>query len=522
MRKWRDLVVKTGIKRWATGKFGKTINKIMQYRGFSVISGVFYRWKAIKLALRRITKRHNRKSRHASLLKCISIWKNIAIEHLMRKMAHLQEIRVSARALSHVLKRFLRSYLCLFAFNRLKAVYKERNLAEMLSQPLLVLVSVGDKLLCKEYRWAFNSMLRFDREKVVGRQRERVSALARMSVGVVRRAFGEWMELARRMEQHPVVGVIYWMSRVVGKIQQRSMAYALSKIDVVSHALTPTSDDSLVNLGDSHDGPLSSLQHQGSHLDSMCSRSNTLFAPEESAPFMLNKLNESGSKPLELGSVSKDSTQVGSPKPLYRKLPTSKSPYSSSTRPPWRAPSRSGLAHLPSGQAIDRRRAYDTLIKQRQSMSRLRRQSPSAGHSPVNESQSVLEIQHLHFERDMYRAQTLVSPRAQTVHATDLTTLRLKLIVFIRNLQKTYLKRISIGWVAIQHPPPMRYVRLPWKVTMVQPQPVEVCEEEEDDQELETAWRRRLALVASQRLSKAVLRHQLRSSFLRLHPPNLH
>lgn len=504
IRKWRELVVRQGIKRWAAGKLTKAVTRSLVSQAWFVLLNALQRWQQLRFSLERLLRRRGREERRDRVGRRFAVWKEIALEGAMQRLARLQEVRVSARALAHVCRRILRSQQYYPAFHQIKLFSQRLSQVSTLLHPILLLASLHEKLHNKTCRWAYNSLLRFDREKAREIEKEKVRALAKMGLGTLKGAFREWIELARRMEKHPVISFTYWLMRAIDKIQHRSLAYGLSRIDVVSHAMGQSSDDSLVLLGESHEGPL--VLHPFS--PNLSSRSNTCFSPaDESGPFLAKELDfeDSGTRPVELDSSSKDSTEIGSPKTLYKKMPSVRnSPNQSAAphRPPWRAPSRSGLTKLPSGQAIDRRRAYDTKIKLRQSQSRLRLHSPSVLESPQKEA-DILEIQYQHFERNMARAHTLASPRssASSLPLTNAnpSSLRLRLVVFIRNLQKTYLKRVSLGWVAIQHPPPMHYVRF------VRPQQVEVPEEsDEENEELESSWKRRLILVAGQRLSKTL------------------
>lgn len=508
LRKWRESVVRQGIKRWATGKLAKAFRRVLAAQAWFSLLSALTRWREILTYMEKLLRRRGREARREALGRRFAVWKALAMEGVMQRIARLQEVRVSARALAHVCRRILRAQQYFPAFQQIQRFARGLSQANTLLHPILLLTSLYEKLHAKAYRWAFNTLSRFDREKTRERDKERIRALAKMGLGTLKNAFGEWIELARRMKKHPIISFTYWFLRAIDKIQHRHLAYGLSRLDILSHALGHSSEDSLVLLGESQEGPFTLLSQ--SPTTSLSSRSNTYFSPDESAPFLAKELDfeDSGARPVELGFTSKDSTQIGSPKILYRKMPSVRSSPNQSgsgqTRPPWRAPSRSGLSKLPSGLAIDRRRAYDNMIKMRQSQSRLRLHSPSALQSPTKaQEEDILELQYQHFERNMARARTLASPRSSAnsmvFSLADPNSLRLRLIMFIRNLQKSYLKRVSLGWVAIQHPPYMHYVRF------VKPAQVAVQEDsEEENEDLESSWKRRLMLVAAQRLSKAL------------------
>ena len=510
VRKWREMVVRQGIKRWATGKLSKALKRVLTAQAWLSLLSALHRWQSIHTHLEKLVRRRGREERRERLGRRFAVWKELAMEGAMQRVARLQEVRVSVRALAHVCRRILRAQQYFPAFRQIERFAKRLSMAETLLHPMLLLTSLYQKLYARSYRWAFNTLSRFDREKAKEREKERIRALAKMGLGTLKSAFGEWMELAKRMETHPIVSFTYWFLRAMDKIQHRHLAYGLSRLDVVSHAMGQSSDESLVLLGESQEGPF--RLYSQSPTASLSSRSNTYFSPSESAQYISK----------ELDFEDKDRTRIGSPKALYRKMPTVRnSPNQSGSglaRPPWRAPSRSGLTKLPSGLAIDRRRAYDNKIKMRQSQSRLRLHSPSVLESPGKaQEEDVLELQYRHFERNTARAKTLLSPRSSAnsglFSPADPTSTRLRLIVFIRNLQKAYLKRVSIGWVAIQHPPCMHYVRF------VKPVQVAVQEDsEEENEDLENSWKRRLGLVAAQRLSKALSGRvvSMSSAFLRL------
>lgn len=498
VKQWREMVILQGMRKWGAGKLGKTLSRATSRQGWIHLTAWSLRKSQLKSTFSRLLRRRSREKRRAAVGRCFSVWKHVAYQLSLSIQSRLQAFQVSFKALSNVIRRLLRkTYFP--AFTQIQAFSIDNHRATTLRHPLLFFSSIYEKIHTRAYSWAFNTLIRFNPESLRQRRKQCIKALARIGTSVTRKALWEVVDLAASIKQQLTIDFALILQKVVDRARLRSLESGIEGLVQYDEGSARFPGRYLAQL---------QVEELVESVEILTSRTNGYYSPEETASFFTKDPTHGSSFPYALDQVSKSTTptRLQKPKIAHKSMGSAGvSPtHASSIKPPWRAPSRSGTAKLPTKDAQIRRKEYDAALKQRQAKHTFRVESPP----PVPKLKGLIDLAKRP-DRSVSQCERNLSS-ASTERRYYPMERNLSVVVGVRSLLKAQVSTLWEGWQALK-----RWVVQGdgFQATLGPGHSISAYKEGDrttyeapadlpDDQELETCWKTRLAKVGLQRISK--------------------
>ena len=481
VKMWREAVIMQGMQKWSAGKLVKSLSKVVVRVGWSGLTQWTQRKAMFVRRFVKLVKRRSRENRRAVVGRCFSLWKHIAYQLSLNIQSRLQNLQVSFKALSHVLKRVLRKIYAP-GFEQIHSFSRDSYRAARLRHPLLFFTSIYEKMYTRAYSWGFNRLVRHNPEEQRQRRRQCIRALARIGNSLTRKVLWDIMDLALSIKQQLTLDFALTLQQAIDRARHRSLACGLEALNWRENRFY----DRYAQL-------------QIDEMDLLTSRTTGYYSPEETASFLTKEHSREDTNLPHMDLISKSTLPTRTQKPKISHKSTGSagvSPSNALNKPPWRAPSRSGNSKLPSKDAQLRRKEYDAALKQRQVQRMLRVESPP----PLPKYKGLIDKRPERYV-SQYERSADPEPRYYQMERN------LSVVVGMRSLTKLVNYQVADAWMALR----VWVVRDGFHATLGQgayitPYQPDPYDSFPDDQVLETSWKTRLAKVGFQRIIKMIER----------------